>query len=77
VSQSTALRSEKAWLRAIERTPSKSPAIAAPTVPEKTVSTPRLAPRLIPESSRSGGTGITCRYPTKTESAGVPLTLKR
>jgi hypothetical protein len=35
--------------------PSIIPVIAPPTVPENTVSIPRLAPRLTPQSRRSGG----------------------
>ena len=47
-------RSVQAWLSAIDGMPSIIPVIAPPTVPENTVSMPRLAPRLTPHSRRSG-----------------------
>src|SRR5260370_1117668 len=75
VSQRTALRSLKAWLRAIDGIPSNRPVIAAPTVPEKTVSIPRFAPRLMPDRIRSGlPDTIRCLTAMATHSPGVPET---
>ena len=51
--------------------------IAAPTVPEICATAPRFSPRLTPEITRSGGCpAISTLIPSRTASAGVPLTLE-
>ena len=58
--------------------PSIMPVIAPPTVPENTVSIPRLAPRLTPESSNCGvAPRIKWLRAITTQSPGVPVTAQR
>jgi hypothetical protein len=59
---------------AIEGTPRSVPSIAALTVPEYVTTSPRFAPRLIPDTSSVGFSGriaFTARF---TQSVGVPST---
>src|SRR5271165_3866805 len=78
VFQGTEAASLNAWLSAIDGKPRSKAVIAAPTVPENTVSTPRLAPRLMPDSTMSGGASrIRCRAAMTTQSPGVPWTAKQ
>ena len=74
----TALRSVNAWLSAMAGTPTSMLVIAAPTVPENTVSVPRFAPRFTPDSTTSGRASF-IRWLTAiaTQSPGVPRTAKR
>src|SRR4051812_38730580 len=59
VSQGTALRSLNAWLRAIAGNPSSMPVMAAPTVPENTVSIPPLSgSRRLGLSEDAGGCDV-------------------
>ncbi len=78
MSQGTRARSVQAWLSAIEGMPSIIPVIAPPTVPENTVSIPRLAPRLTPDSSSCGGSrAIRWLSAMTAQSPGVPVTAQR
>ncbi|GBE34937.1 hypothetical protein BMS3Bbin06_01471 [bacterium BMS3Bbin06] len=51
------------------------PSIAADTVPEYEMSSPRFAPRFIPEIRMSGVRGSTFSTATTTQSVGVPFTV--
>ncbi len=54
--------------------PSSVPSIAAETVPEYVMSSPRLAPLLMPESSKPGRAGRMPDTARFTQSVGVPST---
>ena len=51
------------------------PSKAAPTVPDKIASEPKLGPGLIPETTISGSNGHNKFLATFTQSTGVPLRL--
>ncbi len=54
--------------------PSTQASFAAAMVPEYKTSSAALRPRLTPESTRSGGDGMTFRAAMMTQSVGVPFT---
>ena len=49
--------------------------MAADTVPEYVISSPRLAPLLIPDATKTGFSGRIFCIPSATQSVGVPFTL--
>ena len=53
-------------------TPYIAASMAAPTVPEYSVSVPRLLPWFMPDTTRSGHSPISC-MPSFAQSEGVPL----
>src|SRR5262245_33567630 len=62
------------WLTAIAGMPCRAAHSAAPTVPERLTSWPTFWPKLMPETTRSGGCGRASSTPYSTESAGNPAT---
>ena len=67
------LSSVEHWLKAIDGIPKAVAIIAAPTVPDKTVSNPTFEPLLMPDSTRSGNlSAIRCFIANNEQSAGVP-----
>ena len=57
-------------------TPRMEASVAADTVPEYRTLMPTLGPRLMPETTRSGGLGSSSAMAILTQSAGKPLTAK-
>src|ERR671915_1506347 len=64
------------WETAIAGSPSMIPSKAAATVPEYVMSSPRLAPWLIPDTISSGSRSIRPSAAKRTQSTGVPLVAK-
>src|SRR3569623_554845 len=60
--------------RAMEGTPRAMPCRAPATVPDRVTSSPRFWPRLTPESTRAGCSGIMSLTASTTQAVGVPET---